>query len=265
MLFLIATPIGNLGDWSHRAIDTVRSCSLALCEDTRHTQVLLNHYQIRCPLASYHMFNEARKLESVLERLRAGESIALMTDAGMPAIADPGQRVVAACRAEGLPVTCVPGPCALITALALTGWEWEQFQFVGFLPRTPQARQERLEELLTYPGVSIAYETPHRISGVLEELVQLAPGRLCGVARELTKQYEELLTGPPEQLLKAVKPRGELVLLIGPATTETPHPESDPGVQLLMDQFHVPRLQAQRLAKKLRNGTRGRRGGPASS
>lgn len=210
MLYLVATPIGHLADITFRAVSVLKSCAYILCEDTRHSRVLLDHYAIQTPLKSFHKFNEKAREEAVLADLKKGLSIALVSDAGMPMICDPGARIVQACKREEIPVTVLPGPNAFLTALALAGWEAETFQFVGFLPK----KTKQLHELLAYPGVTIAYESPHRLCQTLEALPEQTE---VAVARELTKIHEELREGTAKELLthyRANPPKGEIVLLI---------------------------------------------------
>ncbi len=217
MLYLVATPIGNLGDITFRAVEILKSCDYILCEDTRHSLRLLQHYSIQKHLTSYHMFNEASREKKVIEDLQSGKIIALISDAGTPGIADPGMRLVKKCREENLKVEGIPGPCAAIQAITCSGMSTERFQFWGFLPKTSGRLQSQLEEILTYSGTTICYETPHRLLKVLEVLKRLAPERKIGVARELTKKFEEVRTGTASELLVEWKTRsvkGEIVLLI---------------------------------------------------
>lgn len=188
-----------------------------------HTRRLLQHYELSLPLVSFHEHNEKRRLGQVLQDLRAGRDIALVSDGGTPLINDPGFTLVRACHEEGLPLTALPGPCAAVSALALSGLATHRFQFVGFLPRKKGARQRMLAQALTYPGTTIAYESPHRLVTVLGELAALDPCAGAAVARELTKQYEELRRGDAAALLthyQSHPPRGEIVLLIGGAGRE---------------------------------------------
>ena len=217
MLYLVATPIGNLGDITFRAVEILKSCDYILCEDTRHSLRLLQHYSIQKPLISYHMFNEASREQKVIADLEAGKNIALISDAGTPGIADPGMRLVKKCRDENLKVEAIPGACAAIQAITCSGMSTERFQFWGFLPKTSGRLQTQLEDILKYPGTTICYETPHRLLKVLEVLKRLAPERKICVARELTKKFEEVLSGTPSELLLEWKNRsvkGEIVLLI---------------------------------------------------
>ncbi|MCF7837348.1 MAG: 16S rRNA (cytidine(1402)-2'-O)-methyltransferase [Candidatus Marinimicrobia bacterium] len=220
-LYLVGTPIGNLGDITARALDTLRRAHLILAEDTRRSRQLLTHFEIRTPLLSCHRFNEAARVSRVLTALDAGQAVAYVTDAGMPAIADPGARLVQAVRAAGRLVTAAPGPSAADMALALSGWGGGAFHFEGFLPVKSGARARRLEVLLAMPHPVILYESPYRLLRLLEELETLAPERPLFLARELTKFFEETRLGPAAELRAAFAQRtvkGELVLLIAPQT-----------------------------------------------
>jgi 16S rRNA (cytidine1402-2'-O)-methyltransferase len=163
LLYIVATPIGNLRDIGLRALDLLKTCDYILCEDTRRSRILLRHYAIDLPLVSYHQFNEAKKLESIVADLEAGRSLALISDAGTPAISDPGHRLIVACRSRALPMTVIPGACALIAALVLSGFATDRFQFVGFLPKKSGQRKRLLTEMLSYEGTSICYETAPRL------------------------------------------------------------------------------------------------------
>lgn len=221
MLFLISTPIGNLGDLTFRALETLNQCDLILCEDTRHSSILLNHYKIAKPLKSYHKFNEAASLEKILLALKEGQTIGLISDAGTPGIADPGERLVKACIEENIPVSPIPGPCAVIAALSGSGLPTDRFQFVGFLPKQESDLRAILQEIYAYPGTTICYEAPHRLHALLKFLQELFPQRQIVVARELTKKFEEWIKGTPQELLDhwpdAASIKGEIVLLIGPS------------------------------------------------
>lgn len=223
MLYLIPTPIGNLTDITYRAIQTLQSCDLILCEDTRHSQKLLRHYKIEVPLKSYHKFNEAKMEAFVIKELKSNKTIGLISDAGTPGIADPGARLVRLCQEHKLPVTSLPGPCAAITALTLSGLDSERFQFVGFLPKKKSELQHLLEEYCRYPGTTIAYESPHRLKNVLKAINEIAPNHPLAVVRELTKIYEEAKLGTATELLEHFKEnevKGEIVLLIAPGKEE---------------------------------------------
>lgn len=217
MLILVATPIGNLGDISLRALETLKSADLILCEDTRHSQKLLHHYQIKKPLQSYHKFNEQKKTEELLQILKSGKTICLISDAGTPLISDPGHPLVKACIEENIPFTAIPGACALIQALICSGLQTERFQFVGFLPKKEKELQIALEEISTYPGVTICYESPHRIFNTIKQLEKINPEIPICLARELTKKFEQFLRGTANTLkvaLETTSLKGECVLLI---------------------------------------------------
>jgi 16S rRNA (cytidine1402-2'-O)-methyltransferase len=218
-LYLVATPIGNLEDITLRALRVLRECDVVAAEDTRRSGRLLQHFAISKPLLSYFQFNEARRSEEILERLRRGEKVALVTDAGSPGISDPGARVVAAALEAGLRVEAVPGPCALVAALTASGLPTDEFHFVGFLPHKSGRRRRQLEALRTVPGTLVFYESPHRIVKLLEELAELYPSRRTVLARELTKKFEEIRAGAPGLLLEELRRRpakGEFVVLAGP-------------------------------------------------
>lgn len=219
-LFLVATPIGNLEDITLRAIRVLRECDVIAAEDTRHTGVLLKHLGVQRPMISYHAHNEARRTQEIIERLGRGERIALVTDAGTPGISDPGERVVKAALLAGFKVEPVPGPCALVAALTASGLPTTEFHFVGFLPHKSGQRRKELERLANLPGTLALYESPFRVEKLLGELVEVMPDRPVVLARELTKKFEEFLTGNPAELLDRLKVRaikGEFVVLVGPA------------------------------------------------
>ena len=218
-LYLVATPIGNMEDITLRAIRVLKECDIVAAEDTRHTGLLLQRLGFRKPLLSYHTFNEARREEEFLSRLKDGQIIALVTDAGTPGISDPGQRIAAAVLKAGLKVESVPGACALITALASSGLPTDEFHFIGFLPHKSGQRMKCLQSALTCPGVIALYESPYRIEKLLGEIQTAAPERQVVLARELTKKFEEWFRGTPEELLSQIKGRslkGEFVVLIAP-------------------------------------------------
>src|SRR5881394_2088938 len=190
-LYLVATPIGNLEDITLRALRTLKECDVVAAEDTRRTGLLLKHFEISKPLLSYFQFNEARRSEEILERLRRGEKVALVTDAGSPGISDPGERVVKAAIAAGFRVEAVPGPSAVVAALTASGLATEEFHFIGFLPHKSGQRRNKLESLKNFEGTLVLYESPYRIEKVLAELNEVFPERQIVLARELTKKFEE--------------------------------------------------------------------------
>jgi 16S rRNA (cytidine1402-2'-O)-methyltransferase len=217
-LYLVATPIGNLEDITLRALRVLKECDVVAAEDTRHSGQLLKHFGISKPLLSYFQFNEAKRSEDILERLRRGEKVALVTDAGSPGISDPGERVVKAALEAGFRVEAVPGACALISALISSGLPTDEFHFVGFLAHKSGQRRRRLEELGSVPGTLVLYESPYRVVKLLEELSELYPERPVVLARELTKKFEEVLRGNPRELLELMQKKsikGEFVVLLG--------------------------------------------------
>jgi 16S rRNA (cytidine1402-2'-O)-methyltransferase len=218
-LYLVATPIGNLEDITLRALRVLRECDVVAAEDTRRTGVLLQHFEISKPLISYFAFNEAKRSEEIIGRLSQGEKVALVTDAGSPGISDPGERVVKAAIAAGLRVEAVPGPGALVAALTASGLPTEEFHFIGFLPHKSGQRRTKLESLKPVPGTLVFYESPYRVTKLLEELAVVFPARQVVLARELTKKFEEFLRGTPSELLAITKERslkGEFVVMVAP-------------------------------------------------
>ena len=229
-LYLVATPIGNLEDVTLRALRTLKECDVAAAEDTRRTGQLLKHFGISKPMMSYFQFNEAKRSEEIIERLRRGEKVALVTDAGSPGISDPGERVVRAARAAGLRVESVPGPCALVAALTASGLATDEFHFIGFLPHKAGARRRELERLREVSGTVVLYESPYRIEKLLGELAEIFGDRTVVLARELTKKFEEYLRGTPGELRELTRKRrlkGEFVVLI--AEAEGGKDEADGG------------------------------------
>lgn len=224
-LYLVATPIGNLEDMTLRALRVLKEVDLVAAEDTRHSRKLFSHYGIGTPLTSYFAHNEAAKGERILTELRAGRSVALITDAGTPAISDPGFLLVRRCHEEGLPVSAVPGPSALIAALSMAGLPTERFAFEGFLPAKPAARRRALRELCGEQRTLVFYEAPHRLPATLRDVrTEFGEERELAVVRELTKLHEELFRGTVAQACEHFrdKVRGEIVLLIGPAPEQAP-------------------------------------------
>ncbi|MGA3284531.1 MAG: 16S rRNA (cytidine(1402)-2'-O)-methyltransferase [Verrucomicrobiota bacterium] len=218
-LYLVATPIGNLEDITLRALRVLRECDVVAAEDTRRTGLLLKHFEIAKPLLSYFQFNEAKRSEEIIERLRRGGKVALVTDAGSPGISDPGERVVTAAIVAGLRVEPVPGACALVAALTASGLPTDEFHFIGFLPHKSGQRRNRLESLKAVSGTLVFYESPYRIEKLLVELGEVFPERQVVLARELTKKFEEFLRGKPAELLAIAKKRslkGEFVVMVGP-------------------------------------------------
>jgi 16S rRNA (cytidine1402-2'-O)-methyltransferase len=240
LLYVVATPIGNLEDMTYRAVRVLREADAIACEDTRQTRKLLDHYGIEKPTVSYHEHNEAERATELAARLAAGEVIALVSDAGMPLVSDPGYRLVRAAIEFGVRVEAVPGPSAVLTALAASGLPTDSFRFGGFLPSKPGQRAKALEALANEHATLIFYEAPHRILEALEAVEQVLGERPVVVARELTKIHEEYLRGTAAevraQLAARDAVRGEMTLLIGkataPAADDTPVEEA---VERLID------------------------------
>lgn len=216
-LYLCATPIGNLEDMTFRAVRILKEVDVIAAEDTRNSVKLLNHFNIHTPMTSYHEFNKIDKGQYLVKRLLEGENIALITDAGMPGISDPGEELVRMCRDAGVPVTAVPGACACVTALVISGRPTRRFCFEAFLPTDKKERRAVLEELKTETRTSIIYEAPHRLVKTLQELLNELGDRKITVCKELTKKHE---TGFETTLKEAVpyyeqnEPRGEYVLVL---------------------------------------------------
>lgn len=222
-LFVIATPIGNLADLSLRALNILSRVDAIACEDTRHSKSLLQHYGIHKPLMASHDHNEHEAASLIVKRLQAGDRIALISDAGTPAISDPGARVVQQVLAAGLRVVPVPGASAVVTALSATGIDGP-FSFIGFLPNKSAARVQLLKSWLTTPSHLVFYEAPHRLNETIKDLSALFPNRTITVARELTKLYESIVAFPladAHQWLKDHTPRGEYVLIVHASTQDT--------------------------------------------
>lgn len=217
-LFVVATPIGNLEDMTYRAVQVLKDVGLIAAEDTRHSRKLLNHYGISTPLISYHEHNERARTQELLGRLAEGLDLALISDAGTPCIADPGYRLVAACRHAGIPIRTVPGASALTAALSIAGLPTDAFLFVGFLPAKPAARRKLLKQLALEQRTLVCYESPHRLPATLADMVEsCGDQRRIAVARELTKRHEELFSGnlvAARDYFSAGPVKGELVLLV---------------------------------------------------
>jgi 16S rRNA (cytidine1402-2'-O)-methyltransferase len=227
-LYLVATPIGNLEDITHRAVRVLREVDLIACEDTRHTRRLLDHYGITKPVTSYHEHNETARAEELVAKLAEGTNVALVSDAGMPLVSDPGYRVVAAAVGAGIAVVPVPGASAVVTALAASGLPTDSFYFGGFLPPKSGQRARALEAVREQTATLVFYEAPHRILETLEDVEKILGPRHVVVARELTKVHEEFLRGPAGEVRATLASRasikGEITLLIGKAQ----EPPNDP-------------------------------------
>jgi 16S rRNA (cytidine1402-2'-O)-methyltransferase len=217
-LAVCATPIGNLGDVTLRVLEELREADVVLCEDTRHTRLLLDRHGVSARLLSLHEHNEAERAAEILPRLEAGARVALVSDAGMPGISDPGGRLVRAALAAGIAVSVLPGPSAVETALVASGLVGERYQFVGFLPRRAGELAALWEEIRGVAFPVVAFESPRRLPASLASLAGALPGREVAVCRELTKRFEEVVRGPAEEVAGsfAESPKGEITLVVGP-------------------------------------------------
>jgi 16S rRNA (cytidine1402-2'-O)-methyltransferase len=263
-LYVVATPIGNLGDLSVRACEILKSCALIAAEDTRHTGVLLKHFGIETPQMSLHDHNEQQRIPDILSRLRQGAAIALVSDAGTPAISDPGFELVRAAAAAGIDVVAIPGPCAAIAALSIGGQPTARFCFEGFLPARGAARRKRLEQLASEPRTLVLYESPHRVKEMLEDCAEAFGGdRSATVAREITKMHETTYRGTLRELLARAGTdadfgRGEIVLVLAGARQDADEREGgadghggalDRVLKVLLAE--IPLKQAARLAAQI--------------
>lgn len=228
-LYIVATPIGNLEDMTFRAVRVLKEVDLIAAEDTRHTRKLLTHFGISTSLTAYHDHNESLKTPYLLTKLKEGLSLAIVTDAGTPCIADPGYRIVRAAALEGIPVVPIPGASASITALSASGLPTDEFTFTGFLPAKSGKRRERLSELKDEPRLLVFYEAPHRLAATLSDMADIFGHREAVVARELTKIYEDFSRATLHELavrFRDFPARGEVVLLVAPGESgESPPPD----------------------------------------
>ena len=235
-LYLVATPLGHLGDISLRALCVLAAAGTVLCEDTRVTSRLMQRYSISTRLRPYHDHNAARVRPAILDELAAGGSFALVSDAGMPAISDPGYKLVRECIDQGIPVDVIPGPTAPVTALALSGLPTDRFLFAGFLPHKQGQRLSALRELADVPATLIFFETAPRLAASLRDVASELPGRQVAVARELTKLHQEVMRGTADELIQSLPPdgkvKGEITLLVGPPLETAGQSEADIGERL---------------------------------
>ena len=264
-LYLVATPIGNLEDITLRALRVLKEVDEIACEDTRHTQKLLNHYEIRKPLVSYHEHNELTRAPELLIALEQGAKIALVSDAGMPLVSDPGHRLVSLCLRHHVPVVPVPGPSAVLASLAASGLPTEEFLFVGFLPARSGERRRALERLRIEERTIVLYEAPHRIAECVADAREVLGDRPACLAREVTKLHEEFRRGRLSELAASLAERpakGEITLLIGPQDSSAGQTAVDSRqsladrVEELIHQAKLDRKDALKLAAKERGITR---------
>ena len=252
-LYLVATPIGNLADITHRALDVLTNVAVIACEDTRHTRKLLQHYGISTKTISYHEHNEQERARQLIQTLREGKDVAVVSDAGTPSISDPGYRLVRAAIDNDLAVVPVPGPSALISALIAAGLPTDEFFFGGFLPARSNARRTRLTDLRSVPGTLVFYEAPHRLADTLKDAYEILGEREAVVARELTKLHEEFKRGRLSGLAEHYsneEPRGEIVLLIDRTVLETADTKDVQNISSLVDQFERDGLDHRAALKK---------------
>jgi 16S rRNA (cytidine1402-2'-O)-methyltransferase len=252
-LYVVSTPIGHMGDFSFRAVETLRSVAAVLAEDTRHSVHLLKRYEIATPLVPYHEHNEAKATPALVARLLAGESLALISDAGTPLLSDPGHRLVRAAVTAGIQVSAVPGASALLAALVSSGLEVDRFTFFGFLPRKGSARREVLGEVTILQHAAVLYEAPSRVADTLAELADAgARERQAVVARELTKQFEETRRGTVAELAAyyaGAPPRGEVVIVI--AGAEAPETASEDALRARVAALRAEGRSAREVAAAL--------------
>jgi 16S rRNA (cytidine1402-2'-O)-methyltransferase len=251
-LAVCATPIGNLDDVTLRVLEELRAADVVLCEDTRHTRVLLERHGVSVRLLSYHEHNEAKRTAAVLPRLQAGERVALVSDAGLPGISDPGARLVAAALDAGVSVTVLPGASAVETALVASGFAAERYQFVGFLPRGAKALRSLWEELARWPYPLVAFESPQRLPATLDSLAEADPERPVAVCRELTKKFEEVVRGRASDVAARFRepPKGEITLVLGAGEARA---DSDAAVAAVGELVRagLPRRQAADVVARL--------------
>ena len=253
-LYICATPIGNLGDMTFRTVNTLKNVDLIAAEDTRHSRILLDHFEINVPITSYHEHNKYEKAEYLVGRLSQGVDIALITDAGTPVISDPGEVLVKACVEAGIPVTSLPGPCACITALTVSGLSARRFCFEGFIPQDNKERREVLERLHSETRTTIFYEAPHHLKQTLSEIEKSVGGdRSIALCRELTKVYEDIWRGSIEDAIayyKEATPKGEYVIVVSGRSKEEIDAEKTERWEKIPLQDHLRQYLSQGLSRK---------------
>lgn len=256
VLYVVGTPIGNLSDMSYRAVETLKSVDFIAAEDTRVTAKLLNHFEIKKPMVSYFEHNLRQRGELIVGRIQAGESCAVVSDAGMPCVSDPGEDLVRICAEAGVPVKVIPGPCAGVCALALSGLNTARFTFEGFLSTSKRNRTDHLESVRYEKKTMIFYEAPHKLLGTLENLRDFFGNRRISLARELTKIYEEVIRTTLDEAVeyyKVNKPKGEFVLVLEGMQEQAHTLTMDDAVQMareLVEQGEKPTEAARQVAKQ---------------
>lgn len=252
-LYLCATPIGNLEDITFRVLRTLKEVDLIAAEDTRNSIKLLNHFEIKTPMTSYHEYNKIEKAYKLVEKLQEGKNIALITDAGTPGISDPGEELVRICYENGIEVTSLPGPAACITALTMSGLPTRRFAFEAFLPRDKKERARVLEELAQESRTMIVYEAPHHLLKTLKELYEVLGNRELTVCKELTKRYENTTKTTFEDVIRIYEdnePKGEYVLVISGKTFETKEQEAREAWESLSIEEHMVHYEASGMERK---------------
>jgi 16S rRNA (cytidine1402-2'-O)-methyltransferase len=252
-LYLCATPIGNLGDITLRVIELLKECDLIAAEDTRNTLKLLNHFGIDTPMTSYHEHNKLSKGPVLIEKLKEGKNIALVTDAGMPGISDPGEDMARLCREEGIPVTVAPGASAVVTALVLSGMPARRFVFEGFIPADKKEASQVLSRLEKETRTTVFYEAPHRLTDTLKALLKAAGNREAACVREITKKYEEVKKDSLENLLSFYSenpPKGEFVIIVGGADEEELRREEIASWESICLEEHMKRYTDSGMSEK---------------
>jgi 16S rRNA (cytidine1402-2'-O)-methyltransferase len=252
-LAVCATPIGNLEDVTLRVLAELAAADVVLCEDTRHTRGLLERHGIEARLVSYHEHNEAKRTAELLPRLEAGERVALVSDAGLPGVSDPGARLVRAALDAGVGVTVLPGASAVETALVASGLVGEQYRFLGFLPRREKDRSALWDELRGWPWPAVAFESPQRLPATVRSLAAADPGREVAVCRELTKRFEEVVRGTAAELAKRFQtpPKGEITLVLGPGTATAGDEDLALGTVAELVAAGLPRRRAAEIVSSL--------------
>lgn len=249
-LYVVATPIGNLDDITLRAIKILKEVDVIIAEDTRHTLKLLNHLNISKPLISYHRHNEEQRKEMIIDKLKNGENIAIVSDAGTPGICDPGEVLIHKCIKENIKVVPIPGACAMINALIASGISTKEFTFLGFLPLNKKSRKEKLEYIKNETKTVIIYEAPHKLKSTLEDLKEILEKRKVVIARELTKIHEEFIRGTIDEILeKADSLKGEIVLIIEGNKESSHHDNKNKFIEMSLDE-HYEYYEKQGLSKK---------------
>ncbi len=252
-LYLCATPIGNLGDMTSRVLETLQSVDLIAAEDTRNSIKLLNHFEIKVPMTSYHEYNKVEKAKELIEKMQAGMNIALITDAGTPAISDPGEVLVKMCHEAGIIVTSLPGACACITALTLSGLSTRRFCFEGFLPADKKEKKDVLKDLASESRTMILYEAPHHLKRTLEELLETLGDRKVTLCRELTKKFETIWPTTFREALETYEtedPRGEYVLVIEGKSFSEQKKEEEQNWQTYSIEEHMEIYESQGIDHK---------------